>query len=177
VKVILPYSQFITQLNEADGFGTLPFLFKKDGDLCYYFFQIDKEKGGQQGYVFLIGKYSRFENMEGPKNSYAVINLNQIEPEVIEDIAIENTKNLPEANSNKFKLKGGELARLYKQIGKCLLNYLEKNPKTIRIVDEMNQNLVLNNYEEYTRSMLISILGDEWHLQPGSRKGVYVLNR
>jgi hypothetical protein len=96
---------------------------------------------------------------------------------VIEDIAIENTKNLPEANSNKFKLKGGELARLYKQIGKCLLNYLEKNPKTIRIVDEMNQNLVLNNYEEYARSMLISILGDEWHLQPGSRKGVYVLNR
>ena len=35
-------------ISEADGFGTLPYLEKKDGNVYYYFFKLDTEKGGSQ---------------------------------------------------------------------------------------------------------------------------------
>ena len=44
-KRIKSYGQFLDHLKEADGFGTEPFLFRRDGDMFYYFFQLDMEEG------------------------------------------------------------------------------------------------------------------------------------
>lgn len=175
-KKIKSYDQFIDQLKESDGFGTEPFLFRKDGDVFYYFFQLDLEKGGQTGFVTFIGKYSEYETLEGPKNSHAVLNVNQIGSEIIEDIAI-NKETLPQMNNEKFKLEGNDLSRYFEQVNRCIINYLEKNPKVIRIIDEMHDNLDIENYEEYAKSMYLSALGSEWAMQEGSHRGIYILSR
>lgn len=175
-KRIKSYGQFLDHLKETDGFGTEPFLFRRDGDMFYYFFQLDLEEGGQNGYVMFIGKYSEYETLEGPKNSHAVLNVNEIGSEVIEDIAI-NKATLPQINDEKFKLEGNDLSRFFEQINRCINNYLEKNPKVIRMVDEMHDSLDIENYEEFAKSMLISALGPEWAMQEGSHRGIYILSR
>lgn len=177
MKNLFTYTDFVTKsINEGDGFGTMPFLLKKEGDVYYYFFQLEREKEDPEGFCLMIGKYSQFESMDGPKNSYAIMNINKIGTEVIEDIAI-NKGSLPEKNKVSFKLAGGELSRLFEQIGKCLNSYLEKNPKIIRIVDEMNLNLDIKNYGSYAKSLLSFSLGEEWHMQEGSNKKIYLWNR
>jgi hypothetical protein len=74
-------------------------------------------------------------------------------------------------------LSGGELSRLFEQIGKCINSYLEKNPKIIRMVDEMNLNLDIKNYGSYAKSLLAFSLGEDWHMQDGSTKKIYLWNR
>ena len=136
-----------SKINESDGFGTYPFLLKKEGDLYYYFYQLELENGGQKGFMLVVGKYSKYETLEGPKNSHAVLNINEISPEIIEDIAI-NKEDIPEINEEKFSLSDNNLSRFMEQISKCLDNYLNKNPKVVRIFDEMSDNLEIENYEE-----------------------------
>lgn len=165
-----------SKINESDGFGTYPFLLKKEGDLHYYFYQLELENGGQKGFMLVVGKYSKYETLEGPKNSHAVLNINEISPEIIEDIAI-NKEDIPEINEEKFSLDGNNLSRFMEQISKCLDNYLNKNPKVVRIFDEMSDNLEIENYEEYFRSIVLSNLGKDWSMQDGSTKEVFVISR
>ena len=177
-RTIQNFSDFNRQrsLNEGDGFGTFPYLLVKDGDIFNYFFQLDLENGSQMGFMLVIGKYSQYENMEGPKNSYAVLNVNQIGTEIIEDIAIKKS-DVPSLNDSKFSLKDNDLSRLLEQISKCLQSYLEKNPKVIRIFDEMKDNLDIDNYEEFVKSVLLSFLGPEWSMQEGSHKDTFIISR
>lgn len=165
-----------SKINESDGFGTYPFLLKKEGDLYYYFYQLELENGGQKGFMFVVGKYSKYETLEGPKNSHAVLNINEISPEIIEDIAI-NKEDIPEINEEKFSLSDNNLSRFMEQISKCLDNYLNKNPKVVRIFDEMSDNLEIENYEEYFRSIVLSNLGKDWSMQDGSTKEVFIISR
>lgn len=173
---VLSFSDFHKKINEGDGFGTLPFLQEKDGDIYYYLFQLELEKGKSVGIMFMIGKYSQFETTEGPKNSYAVLNVNQIAPEIIEDIAMGRT-DLPLLNDEKFSLDGNDLSRFFEQISKAILTYLEKNPKVIRIFDEMETNLDIDNYEETMKSILLSYIGPEWSIQQGSQEKTYIISR
>ena len=97
---------------ESDGFGTMPYLEKKDGNVYYYFFKLDPEKGEEQkGYMLTLGKYSQYEDTPGAKNSYAVINANEIGSEIIDDIAVDK-KEIPNLNNTTFKLSDNELSRL-----------------------------------------------------------------
>jgi len=114
--------------------------------------------------------------MEGPKNSYAILNVNEIAPEIIEDIAIKKSE-IPDLNDAKFTLKDNDLSRFLEQVSKALLNYLEKNPKVIRIFDEMQDNMDIENYEEMVKSVLLSFLGPEWSMQEGSHKGTFIISR
>lgn len=171
------FGDFISsKMNESDGFGTYPFLLKKEGDLFFYFFQLSLERGGQKGFMFTVGKYSKYETLEGPKNSHAVLNINEISPEIIEDIAI-NKEDVPEINEEKFSLDGNNLSRFMEQISKCLENYLQKNPKVTRIFDEMQDNLQIEDYEEYFKSIVVSTLGKDWSMQQGSTKEVFIISR
>ena len=148
-------------LQEADGFGTMPFLEKKNGNVYYYFFKLDPEKGEEQkGYMVTIGKYSEYEDTPGAKNSYGVINANQIGPEIIDDIAVDK-KEIPNLNKTSFKLSENELSRFFEQIGKAVANYLEQNAKVVRFYDEMQDNLETKNYLEYLKSVLVGSLGGE----------------
>lgn len=171
------FEDFTTsKVNESDGFGTYPFLLKKEGDLYFYFFQLELENGGQKGYMLVIGKYSKYETLEGPKNSHAVLNINEISPEIIEDIAI-GKEDIPELNEEEFTISENNLSRFMKQISKCLENYLQKNPKVVRIFDEMQDNIIVENYEDYFKSIVVSKLGKDWSTQQGSNEKVLIVSR
>lgn len=179
VKHIKGFDEFFKTYGvlEADGFGTLPYLEKKDGNVYYYFFKLDTEKGkAQRGFMVTVGKYSQYEDTPGAKNSYAVLNVNEIGVELIDNISVDN-KDIPNLNETQFKLSDGELSRFLEQTSKAVSSYLEQNPKVVRFYDEMQDNLDVNNYMEYLKSVLIGKLGGEWTAQEGSNKKVILISR
>jgi hypothetical protein len=154
-RFVTKLSDFKFKVNESDGFGTSQFLRKKESDIYHYFFNLDKENGGTEAYHLIIGKYSDREVIEGPKNSYCVLTINEISPEIIEDIAAEK-EDIPGMNSQKFKMGSGELSRTMKYVYKCVNDYLQINPKIIRIYDEIQDNLIYDGkgtYLEYMKSI------------------------
>lgn len=162
---------------EADGFGTMPYLEKKNGNIHYYFFKLDSEKGEKQrGFMLTLGKYSQYEDTPGAKNSYSVINANEIGTEIIDDIA-GGKKEIPNLNQEKYQLTDNEISRFFKQCGKAISSYLEQNPKVVRFYDEMQDNLDSKNYLEYLKSVLAGSLGGEWSAQEGSNKKVVLISR
>lgn len=178
-EYIKSFDQFTNtqRILEADGFGTLPYLEKRNGNIYYYFFKMDPEEGkSQKGYMLTIGKYSQYENTPGAKNSYGVLNVNQIGVELIDDIAIDK-KEIPTINDTVFKLTDNETSRFFERCGKAISEYLEQNPKVVRFYDEMQDNLDSKNYLEYLKSVLVGILGGEWSAQEGSNKKVVVISR
>ena len=184
---ILKLNEFIAKnfkknswINEADGFGTSPFLLKKEGDNYHYFFKLDSEEEDKVGYHLNIGKYSNLEVVPGAKNSYCVMNMNEVSPEIIEDIAIEKSE-LPEMGDGEFTASGNLISRLMEVASKCILNYLESNPKVVRIYDEIQENLKYKDekgsYLEFMKSIVISYLGENWKVQEGSTKNSILISR
>jgi hypothetical protein len=167
-------------IHESDGFGTSAFLLRKNGDVYHYFFNIESEDGKEvKGYHLLIGKYSNLEVIDGAKNSYCVLTLNEISPELIEDIAAEKEE-VPDANTMKFRAEGNEVSRLMEYISKCISNYLEANSKISRIYDEIQENLEFTGkgeYMEFMKSIIISYLGTGWSVQEGSSKKSVLISR
>ena len=173
------FNQYVDSLLEADGFGTSPFLLVKVEGIYHYFFNLDQEKEGQMGLHLIVGKYSDKEIIEGPKNSYCVLTLNQISSELIEDIALEKD-NIPPKSAEKFKIDGDMLTRLVKHTYGCVNNYLETNPKTSRIYDESQDNLVYTgdgSYQELMKSIALSQIGTGWSVQTGSSPKTVLLSR
>lgn len=162
------------KITESDGFGTLPFLRKKEDEVYNYFFNLDGEKS--RGFHLSVGKYSEYEPIDGPKNSFAVLSINEISPEVIEDISMDIGR-IPEPNKEKIQLSDNESSRLFKLISKCILDYLELNPKIIRIYDEMQDNISIENYEQNLKSIMISYLGEDWSVQEGGNENLLILLR
>ena len=185
-RIISTFEQFkindldSRSMHESDGFGTSPFLLVKNGDLYNYFFNIEDEKGeGEKGFHFIIGKYSNNEVIDGPKNSYCVLTLNEISHELIEDIEVEKEE-VPQPNTMKFKAGGNEVSRIMEYASKCLSSYLESNPKTNRIYDEIQDNLEFDGkgeYIEFMKSIIISYLGENWSVQQGSTKKSVLISR
>lgn len=179
-KFIESFEQFTNIVNENDGFGTSPFLMKKVSDVYHYFFTLDSEdEEDEMGYHLIIGKYSENEPIEGAKNSYCVLNINQIGPELIEDIAI-NKEDIPAPDDSNFLVDGSELSRLMEYIFKCVLDYLSLNPKVVRIYDELQDNLEYDGkgeYMEYMKSICISQLGKNWSVQNGTDEKSLIISR
>jgi hypothetical protein len=162
---------------ESDGFGTLPYLEKRDGNIYYYFFKLDSEGGKEQkGYMLTIGKYSQYEDTPGAKNSYSVLNVNEIGTELVDDIAIDK-QDIPNLNDTIFKLSDNEFSRFLEQCAKAVGDYLEQNSKVVRFYDEMQTNIDAKNYLEFLKSVLLSKLGGEWTAQEGSNPKVVVISR
>jgi hypothetical protein len=181
MRIITNFDDFNPYMNESDGFGTSPFLLKKTSDVYHYFFNIENEEGGDEemGYHLVIGKYSDSEVIEGAKNSYCVLTLNQVAHVLIDDIAVDK-EDIPLANEDKFKAKGNEVSRLMEYCCKCIQNYLELNPKVTRIYDELQDNLVFEGegtYIEFMKSIVISYLGSNWSVQEGATKKSVLITR
>jgi len=162
---------------ESDGFGTLPFLMKKESDVYHYFFNIAGEDDKERGFHLNVGKYSEYEPIDGPKNSYCVLNINEISPKVIEDISMGVGEIPQDMNKEEIVLSDGEKSRLFETISKCLIDYLELNPKVVRMYDELQDNIKMENYIEYMKSIVLSFLGSEWSAQEGSSDNLVLLLR
>jgi len=165
------------RINETDGFGTSPFLLKKEKDQYNYFFNLE-EKKEDKGFHLIIGKYSEKEVISGSKNSYCVMGLYQIAHELIDDIAIDKAE-IPSSNSEKFKSDENETSRILECVSKCLLDYLEKNSKVSRVYDEIQENLFFKgkgSYLEYMKSVIGPVIGD-WAIQEGSDKNSVLISR
>jgi hypothetical protein len=185
-RVISTFREFkinesiLNGINEGDGFGTASFLLKKQSDIYNYFFNITSEDEKKiKGYHLIIGKYSNLEVIEGPKNSYCVLTLNEISPELIEDISADK-ESVPGANTMKFVSEGGTVSRLMEYVSRCLINYLESNSKVTRIYDEIQENLEFKGkgeYVEFMKSIVISYLGEKWSVQQGSSKKSVLISR
>lgn len=164
-------------VNEADGFGTSPFLLKKEKDQYNYFFNLEDKKG-DKGFHLLIGKYSEKEVISGSKNSYCVLGLYQISEDLISDIAIDKAE-IPSSNNDRFKSDENETSRILECVSKCLLDYLEKNSKVSRIYDEIQETLFFKgkgSYLEYMKSVIGPVIGD-WAIQEGSDKNSVLISR
>jgi hypothetical protein len=164
-------------VNETDGFGTSPFLLKKEKDQYNYFFNLEGKKE-DKGFHLIIGKYSEKEVISGSKNSYCVMGLYQIAHELIDDIAIDKAE-IPSSNSEKFKSDENETSRILECVSKCLLDYLEKNSKVSRVYDEIQENLFFKgkgSYLEYMKSVIGPVIGD-WAIQEGSDKNSVLISR
>lgn len=185
MRIIPTFEQFkinhySPNVNESDGFGTSSFLLKKTGDVYHYFFNIEDENGeNSMGYHLPIGKFSDSQVIEGPKNSYCTLTLNQIAHELIEDIAVDKEE-IPEVNKEKFTSSGNEVSRIMEFVSKCLLNYLEANSKVNRIYDGIQENLEFKGggtYLEFMKSIIISYLGTNWYVQEGSNSKNILISR
>lgn len=164
-------------VNEADGFGTSPFLLKKEKDQYNYFFNLEGKKG-EKGFHLIIGKYSEKEVISGSKNSYCVLGLYQISEDLIADIAVDKSE-IPSSNNERFKSDENETSRILECVSKCVLDYLEKNSKVSRIYDEIQETLFFKgkgSYLEYMKSILGPVIGD-WAIQEGSDKNSVLISR
>ncbi len=179
-KFIASFDQFTSPVNESDGFGTSPFLMRKVSDVYHYFFSLDSEdEEHEMGYHLIVGKYSENEPIEGAKNSYCVLNINQVGHELIEDIAIDK-EDIPSPDSTEFLVDGNELSRLMEQIFKCVQDYLSLNPKVVRIYDNLQDNLEYKGkgeYIEYMKSICVSKLGKNWSVQTGTNEKSLIISR
>jgi hypothetical protein len=166
-------------LYESDGFGTSPFLLRKEKDVYHYFFNLESKKEDDRGFHLIIGKYSNKEAISGSKNSYCVLGLSEISHEIIDDIAVGKVEDIPGPNSIKFKMDENLTSRILECVSKCILDYLEKNPKVTRIYDEIQENLFFKGkgtYIEYMKSILGPVIGD-WGIQEGSDKYSVIISR
>jgi hypothetical protein len=164
-------------VNEADGFGTSPFLLKKEKDQYNYFFNLEDKKE-EKGFHLIIGKYSEKEVISGSKNSYCVLGLYQISEDLIADIAVDKS-DIPSSNNERFKCDENETSRILECVSKCLLDYLEKNSKVSRIYDEIQETLFFKgkgSYLEYMKSVIGPVIGD-WAIQEGSDKNSVLISR
>jgi hypothetical protein len=175
---IKTFENFIGILKEGDGFGTLPFLEKRNGNIYNYFFKVEDEVGKEHGYFLSLGKYSEYQDTPGPKNSYAVIRINEISEQIIEDIAIDKS-DIPLLNREKFNVSGVLASRLIEVCAKALLDYLQKNPQVIRFFDEVqaNANFTDRDYLMDMKTTSTEFLGSEWSVQEGSNKESLIISR
>ncbi len=181
MRTIKRFTEFLSSnVFESDGYGTSPFLMRKEGGIYNYFFYIDTdEKEVQEAFRLMIGKYSDHQTISGAKNSYCVLSINKISHEILEDIAVEKIE-VPLPTEDSFKVKGEMVSRLFEVISKCILDYLEQNPKVSRIYDEIQDNLVFTgdgSYTEFMKSIIISYLGEDWSIQDGIDKKSVLISR
>jgi hypothetical protein len=163
--------------NESDGFGTSPFLLKKEKDQYNYFFNLEG-KNEDEGFHLIIGKYSEKEVISGSKNSYCVLGLYKIAHELIDDIAVGKAE-IPPSNNEKFKVDENQTSRILERVSNCVLDYLEKNSKVSRIYDEIQETLFFKGkgtYLEYMKSVIGPVIGD-WAIQDGSDKNSVLISR
>ena len=178
-KHILSYDSFLTNgVNESDGFGTLPFLEKRTGNIYNYFFKVEDEDQSENCFFLSLGKYSEFQDTPGPKNSYTVMRLNKISEQLLEDLAIDKA-DVPLLNKEKFVVKGMMATRLLETCAQALLDYLQNNPQVIRIFDEMQVNADFPD-RDYIDDMKVTasqFLGDDWSVQQGPNPDSLIISR
>jgi hypothetical protein len=125
-----------------------------------------------------LGKYSELQETPGPKNSYAVIRINEIAEQIIEDLAIDKAE-VPLLNKEKFSVDGNMASRLLEVVAKAILDYLQKNPSVIRFFDEIQVNAEFpdRNYFDDMKTTATQFLGPDWKVQEGINSESLIVSR
>lgn len=169
------YEQF---LNE-DGFGRADFIKKKNGKLNQYYFKIKKEDDdGHVCFVLGIGKLSRNTNIEQAENSYAVLSVEPIKENIMDDFLVKDS-DYRSREDETFPLTRSEFLRFYKIVGECIKDYLQSNPKISTIYDELPLNVEMD-IEEYlvlVKSMLDSWSYKKWGVQGGPENKILLYTK
>lgn len=175
MKHLKLYEQF---LNE-DGFGRADFIKKKNGKLHQYYFKIQGEEGGEDiCFILGIGKLSRNTNIEQAENSYAVLSVEPIKGNIMDDFLVKDS-DYKSREDETFPLTRSEFLRFYKLVGECIKDYLQSNPKVSTIYDELPLNIEMDmdEYLELVKSMIDSWSYEKWGVQEGPENKILLYNR
>jgi hypothetical protein len=135
MKHLTLYENF---LNE-DGYGRDYFIRKKDGKVYNYFFKIEGEED-ELGFIVSLGKLSRNITIESAENSYAVISVQPMSTNIMDDYLVSDS-DFRSREDESFSLSKSEFMRFYKIVGEAIKDYLQNNPKVSTIYDEIPLNL------------------------------------
>jgi hypothetical protein len=163
-------------LNE-DGYGRDFFVKKKDGKLSQYFFKIDGEDESL-GFVVNLGKLSRNITIESSENSYAVLSVEPISENVMDDYLVKDS-DFKSREDDTFMLTKSEYMRFYKIVSECIKDYLQSNPKVSIIYDEIPLNLDMD-FEEYfdgVKSLIDEWSYGKWSSQEGAAKKTLIYSK
>lgn len=173
IKQLKNFDDFI---NESDGYGNKKFFLIKDADSFHYLFKLDSiEESEERAFDFCIGKYSKFELPEGPKNSFCISSLKEITIEELEDCITESYP--PAVFIHESKIDEGESSRIFNIFSACYMDYLGKNSKISRIFDEVQETTVFSDYENKIKGSINKILGEDWNIQEGTNKNILIISR
>lgn len=161
---------------ESDGYGDKKFFLIKEGDTYNFLFKLDSiEESEVRAYNLSIGKYSKYELPTGAKNSFAVLSLDEISMDSLEEAVAEGVA--PTARIKDAELTDGELDRVLKIMKSVYAKYLGANPKVVRIYDELQTTIVTRNYTEKVKNLLSDLLGPDWSVQEGSDDQILLISR
>jgi hypothetical protein len=165
-------------LNE-DGYGRADFIKKKNGKFHQYYFKIEgEEDGGDICFVLGLGKLSRITSIESPENSYAVLSVEPIKENVMDDFLVKDS-DYKSREDETFTLTRSEFLRFYKIAGECIKDYLQNNPKVSTIYDELPLNIQMDmdEYTDLVKSMIDIWSYEKWGTQKGSENNTLLYNK
>lgn len=165
-------------LNEGqDGYGRDYYVKEKDGKVVKYFFKIKGEEE-DLAFVLSLGKLSRSVTVESAENSYAVLNVEPIKENVLDDYLVKET-DYKSRQDEVFPIQESEFIRMYNIVGEAINDYLQNNPKVSTIYDEMPLNLEMEmkNYKNNVRNLIDTWSNNKWGLQEGSADRTLIYNR
>jgi len=165
-------------LNE-DGYGRGDFIKKKNGKLHQYYFKMSGEEDkGDICFVLGLGKLSRNVSIDSAENSYAVLSVEPIKENVMDDFLVKDS-DYKSKEDETFPLTRSEFLRFYKIAGECIKDYLQSNPKVSTIYDELPVNIEidLDEYTDLVKSMIDTWSYEKWGIQEGPEEGILIYNR
>lgn len=157
-------------INEEAGYGNDYFVDKKEEKTQCYYFKVG-EAENETGLIFKIGKFSETSVISETEKSYAVVHIEQIDPDDLDDYLV-NDSEYKSREDEKFSLTPDLMNQAFEIYKRSLDNYLDKNPKVTKIYDEVLENLEmgLDEYTEFITPVISSWSKKRWSIQPGSSK-------
>ena len=173
MKHLTLYENF---LNE-DGYGRDYFVRKKEGKVYNYFFKIEGEEG-ELGFIVSLGKLSRNMTIESAENSYAVISVQPMSPNIMDDYLVSDSDYRSRENDS-FELTKSEFMRFYKIVGESIKDYLQNNPKVSTIYDEIPLNLEMDfkDYMSGAKNLMDNWSYNKWSIQEGPSQKIVIYKR
>jgi hypothetical protein len=173
MKHLTLYENF---LNE-DGYGRDYFIRKKEGKVYNYFFKIEGEED-ELGFIVSLGKLSRNITIESAENSYAVISVQPMSTNIMDDYLVSDS-DFRSREDESFSLSKSEFMRFYKIVGEAIKDYLQNNPKVSTIYDEIPLNLEkdLKDYMSGAKVLMDTWSYNKWSLQEGPSSKIVIYKR
>lgn len=156
-------------INENEGFGNSYFHEKKIDKSCCYFFKIGDQTEKERGIIIKVGKFSKNDIISDAEGVYGVISIEEISTDDMDSFLVDKAP-YKSREEDKISLTIEELTKISEILEKILDDYLQKNPKVVKLYDELLENIEMDS-TEYANFMIntISIWSKgRWNAQEGS---------